>query len=436
MRGWKVRALTEWQILLLGFAVFVTYGFPGYMSTDSVHQLIEARSGKFSDGHPPIMAAHWWVLDRILSGPLLMLLVQGGLFLGGVYAILRRFLDARPAAWTAIGVLLYPPVLTTMAVIWKDSLMAAYLLAGIGALLQPRLRTRLIGLGLFVIATALRYNALAAVAPLIFFVFEWRSGVSWLKRFGVLVATIAVTIGLAFVGSRLITSAQVKMTPVFSDIAGVIACAEEHTDEEWREVLRGTPLVVTSGIQERARKLHYLGGAFRVVEGEDRLFKLPSTPEEWDAINRAWKDLVLGHPLAYVTARWHDMSNLLGLDDVPLRAPVWNLFLERNDQWVRVTHTASHSMVQAWIGRAFNFLADDTPLFRPYVYAMLGIILLIAFCRDRLTIGLIISGLLYELSFFPVGANPDYRYSHWMITSVCLATVILFIQRSRKASST
>jgi hypothetical protein len=71
-------------------------------------------------------------------------------------------------------------------------------------------------------------------------------------------------------------------------------------------------------------------------------------------------------------------------------------------------------------------------MFRPYVYALIALALLVLCARDRLTIGLYTSGLLYQLSFMPVNAEPDYRYSHWMITSVCIATVILFVRRMRR----
>ena len=56
---------------------------------------------------------------------------------------------------------------------------------------------------------------------------------------------------------------------------------------------------------------------------------------------------------------------------------------------------------------------------------------LVLCCRDRLTLGLLASGVLYELSYFPVGPNPDYRYSHWMIAATTLACVILFVRRLR-----
>ena len=75
----------------------------------------------------------------------------------------------------------------------------------------------------------------------------------------------------------------------------------------------------------------------------------------------------------------------------------------------------------------------ETPIYRPWIYAVIALLLLPLVVRDRLTAALITSGLLYELSFFPVGADPDYRYSHWMIASCVTAFVILFVQRQRKA---
>ena len=417
---------------MLGFAVFVLYAFPGYMSTDSVAQLLEARTGRFSDAHPPLMSAEWWVLDRIVSGPILMLLLQGGLFLGGLYVLLQRLLTPRQAAWTAIGILLFPPVLTTMAVIWKDSQMAAYLVAGIAAVLHPRLRVRLGGLALLVAACALRHNALAAVVPVVAILFEWRPGQPWKKRLPVLAGAAIATVLLTFVVSRVLTTEHVKLTPVFSDITGVIAFSDDRTDEDLRHVLRGTGLVRTERIQDQARYLYYRRNGGRIVSGDERLFDVPQTPAAWDALFRAWKELVLGDPVAYLTYHWDGFTRIIGLGDERPRAPVWNLFLEAPAQMPAIEHIATHSELQAWLGfRAFYWLADETPLFRPYVYALIALALLVLCCRDRVTFALYTSGLLYELSFFPVGADPDYRYSHWMVTSVVIATVILFVARKR-----
>jgi len=430
----RVRSLSSRQILLVGLALVVVYAFPGYMSTDSVQQLIEARTGHFSDGHPPLMAAEWFVLDRVVAGPLLVLVLQNAVFLAGLHSLLQRVLSPTRAAWTAIAILLFPPVLTTMAVIWKDSQMAAALVAGTAALVHSRLRVRIGGLALLAAACALRYNALAAAVPLVAILFEWKRPLRWWKRLLVLVAATAVAAATAFGVSRALAVQHVKLTPVFSDVVDVLACTRDRDDADLREVFRGVPLAIDHGIQAHARWLHEAHGVWRIAGTADRLFDYPSTDAQWDALGRAWKELVLGDPGAYLRCHWDDFARMLGLTDEPLRAPVWNLFLEDPHQMPGTDHDASYSRVQGWFGRVFYWLADDTPLFRPWIYAVLALVLLPLLCRDRLTFALFASGLAYELSFFPVGNEPDFRYSHWLIASTCIATVLLFVQRRRTRS--
>lgn len=425
----RLRELSPRTILMIGFALFLVYAFPGYMSTDSVAQLTEARTGNFSDGHPPIMAAQWWVLDRIVSGPILMLLLQSTLFLGGLYVLLRRFLTPRGAAVTACAILLFPPVMTPMAVIWKDSQMAAYLVAGTAALTHARPRVRLVGLALLVIAAALRHNAGAAVVPLVFFVFEWRTPIRWWKRVVFVGAASLALVAAALLVTRLLAVEHVRLTPVFPDIVGVIAKTHDRTDEDLLRVLPAELLVHKTNIQARARKLLDLESAFLITRGDDRLFDNPVTPEHWAALERARSELVRGDPVAYVAAHWQRFSSLLGFGNLGVRGTIWNLFLEEPVVMFNLEHTAAWSWAQAIIARVLIWFEIHTPLFTPYVYAFAALLLLALFCRDRLTAGLLTSGLCYELSFFPFAPTPDFRYSHWMITATSIAAVLLFIQR-------
>lgn len=422
-------------VLAIGFAAFVLYAFPGYMSTDSVQQLVEARALKFSDGHPPSMALVWSLLDRIISGPLLMLLLQGVLFLGGLYYVLRRFVSDKQAAWLAIGILLFPPVLTPMATIWKDSQMAAYLVAGTAAMIQPRLRTRVIGLGLMLMAVLMRHNALVAVAPLIGFVFEWRNPLAWWKRIGIMIAAAVIALGALFGASRVLASRHMQITPVFYDIMAMIAVTHDRSDDDLREVLRDTPLFVHSNIQWNARRLFEMRGVWRVTGGDDRFFDGPTTEVQWQALDRAWKQLISDDPGSYVRAHWIQFARVLGISELP-RAPVMDLFIEVPESQVPLAmHDAAASTLQEYTHRVFYWLADYTPLFRPWAYAAIALLLLALVVRDRLTFALILSGLLYELSFIPAFAEPDYRYSHWMITAIVIAAVILVIQRRRRTAA-
>lgn len=428
-----LRSLSPRAVLLVAFGGFLLYGFPGYMSSDSVLQLTEARTGHFSDGNPPLMAAEWWVLDKIICGPVLMLALQGALLLGGLYVLLRRFLDAKPAAWTAGAILLFPPVLVTMAVIWKDSQMAAYLVAGLAALIQPRLRTRLIGVGLLVAACSLRHNAVAAVVPLIAILFEWRQGLPWTKRL-LIVVGVTIVVGIGGFGiTRVLAGKHVKLTPMFNDIAGVIAYTHDRSDDDLKQVLRDVPLAVDHGLQTQCRMLVAMQHGWLVMVGPDPFFRSPGSEEQWDAVTRSWKELVFGDPVAYLEFHADQFARLLHMTDNDLPGAVWNRFLEADVQLDWIDHDASFSWYQQKLGIGVFYPLDrHTPLFKPYIYVAIALILLVLLCRTALPLALFLSGFLYELSFFPVGVEPEFRYSHWMVTSIVIGTVVLFVQRRQR----
>jgi len=150
------------------------------MTLDSCEQLAEARDGFFTDAHPPMMAAIWRVLDAIMSGAFLMLVLQATTLLAGLYLVLRRALSPRAAAIATVVVMLYPPIVNPMAFIWKDSLMAGLVMLGAGLVMSPSRAARLTALGLFCIATAVKYNAFSATfPPMVHAVWLDGSGVYW-----------------------------------------------------------------------------------------------------------------------------------------------------------------------------------------------------------------------------------------------------------------
>jgi len=277
----------------------------------------------------------------------------------------------------------------------------------------------------------MRHNALAAVAPIVGIVFEWKNPIRWYKRVAIFVAASVFALGALLGTSRLLAKNHVRITPVFYDILGMVAYGEESDDAKLKEILRGTPLAVDHDIQQRARTCFEKRGVWRVVASEDRLFDYPVKDESWDALYRAWRELLVKDPGAYAESHWVVFKHVLGIDERP-RAPVYDLFIESDDQRKQVQHAAYPSRAQQYAHQVLYFLADDTPLFRPWIYAVLGLLFLPLFCRDRLTLALIISGLLYELSFVPPFAEPDYRYSHWMITTVVISAVLLVIQRLQR----
>jgi hypothetical protein len=416
-------------ILCVAFAALVIYAFPGYMSIDSVHQLFEGRTGHFSNPHPPLMAAMWGVLDRVVSGPLLMLLLQVGLLLGGLYHVSCRWMPARWAALSASALLLFPPIAATMAVIWKDSQMAAFLVASVAAMLDRRRAVRLIGLALAAAACAFRHNGFAAAVPLIGLLFVWTPGLRWWKRYTISGAAAVIAVGTAFGVNELLTDERVFFSPAFADIVGVVRYTHPRSDEELREILRDTPLRVTTSIQATFKKQFSARNPYWVINGEDRLFDIPSTEAQRAAVSRAWRELIRSDLSAYLWFRWIVFAEVLGMSESELWSPVWNEFLGYAGQEAWIHHNAARSPLQAELARGLAWLATETRLFRPYLFALLALLMIALVCRDRVTFAVLVSGLLYEASFAVAGATPDHRYSHWMITCTCLAAVMLFARR-------
>ena len=146
-KTWRSRSRFEWLTIgglaLLGFvAVWWVYR-PGFMSLDSVVQLGEARSGAFTDFHPPILAFIWRYLDKLWPGPIGMLILLDGLFWLGLAVFFRRL---RGPLWARAGAMIVagfqPAVFMLLGTIWKDTLMQASLLAGLAAILLAGARWR------------------------------------------------------------------------------------------------------------------------------------------------------------------------------------------------------------------------------------------------------------------------------------------------------
>lgn len=430
-------------LLIIGGLAFLAFAYPGLMTLDSVDQLTEARAGFYTDAHPPAMAALWRVLDRLISGPFLMLLVQGITFLAGSYLLLSRALKPRAAALAASLVLLYPPILNAMAFIWKDSLMAGLLVLGAGLVTSSCRRARIASLACFALATAVKYNAFVATLPLIVMLFEWQPGATWLRRYALASAAwLGVTLAAMGVNTALVDQPMHfwHSSLAVADIAGVINFDDGFTDDQLRTELAGTGVLVDHDIRARAREIYATKDMMRLVVGERRLWDLPingtvpAPPSQRDAIATAWSHLVFGHPGAYLHHRWVTFLDVIGVTyrsqgAVPPRIMKWTGFLTNLGL---STHTYGYQ--NAW-SKLNRWVWHKTPLFRQWIYVVLAIVLLVAFTRrQRDVAALLASGLLAEASLFFLAPSPDYRYSHWTIVATSLAIVMLISRRAQLAA--
>jgi hypothetical protein len=441
-----LRAAPPRVVLATAWLMLFVYAYPGQMAVDSFDQLVEARSGVFSDGHPPAMSLLWRFVEYVVAGGLGMLIVQSTAFLLGLYAILRHTFSPRGAAWAAALLFVFPPVFLQLAVIWKDAIMAGFLVLGIAGLLATRRRFKLLALAAFALATAVRYNAFAATFPLIVLLFELRPGTAWLRRYAIATAAwLAVTLS-AFGLNAAITDRQLHLwysSLALYDIVGTLAKLDhELPDAELERRFAGTGLLVHDDIHARTRAAFNPRNFMPILTDEPhRLWDLPAygtepVPEPTrDAIARTWQDIVKSYPGAYVRYRLAVMAEVLCLlHNRPSGVVPRRDFKVVEFAWAQAIPTQV-SPVQYRLTHWMSSVWRVAPVFVPWLYVVLALVVggvaIARGCRD--VIALCASGLAMEATLMLLAVSTDFRYSHWLVVSTCLAIVIIVARRARAA---
>jgi hypothetical protein len=162
--------------LLMTLAICFIF-YPGFMSYDSLHALRAARGEVTDSVWPPMVSYVWRFVDLFSSNPSAMHFFQVFLLLFSISFVV--FLLFKKLKFSFIFVLVYlsiPAVLGTLAVIWKDVLMAAFFIAALAiTLLLRHIKNRKLIFLFFFLALVLiflgvcsRHNAITAAVPLFF----------------------------------------------------------------------------------------------------------------------------------------------------------------------------------------------------------------------------------------------------------------------------
>ncbi len=401
--------------------LFVAYAYPGYMSFDSGWQLREARAGEFSDWHPPAMAELWRVCDWLVRGPALMLLSQAGSYATGIILLVRKRRPTWAALIAAGALLVFPPIATTLAVIWKDSQMLGYLVLGTALLAPPaNAGARLAGLGMLALASAMRHNAFTITLAIIVLLFEVPAATR-VRRYVIATAIWAVITVAAFGINTLLTDKPMHpwhgSLAVF-DVLGTLHYARPLTDDEIRDTLRGTHFEDAPPLQKRVdRAYDPFDGIFR--DFQVHFIYQPADASERAAMARAFRTAVERHPLAYLRHRLRAFREVLQLP--PRRfGRVW-IGYDLSTGYSHATGSVQRVLQHAalWIG--------DTWLFWPFLYLFASCVFLVIAIRrrDRLVVALGASAVISECSLFFLAPTPDFRYSIWVVLVAVLSPWLL-----------
>lgn len=382
------------------------------MSADSIAQLGQARSGIYSDWHPPIMAWLWSFFDRVLPGPGGLFIVHIGLFWSALI-LLARF--SRLGVGTfLIGV--FPPIFALLAPLWKDVGMAiALLVAGTLFLCSKTTsgwKQKLsMGAAFFFLfyAAGVRHNALPALVPIIFY---WLPSQKTTRRWIIAgVVTLAVGV-LANLFNRYLLGDHRSEIPsqqiLLHDLTAFSLKKGENLIPKAYQVL---PKLDISELQ----KLYSTRGVVPLFccEPGDRRLQLSPDAVNFRDLRAQWQSALVQHPGAYLQHRWRNFRGQMGIEN----GAVCNPFLESP-----VEGSGRNAVLSALRALKNSFL------FRGIFYLLLSWGLLIFLLRQRikneLPIALLLSGNFYTLPYFFISTACDFRMHWWLVLSTCVATAI------------
>ncbi|MEO8177422.1 MAG: hypothetical protein ABI895_01190 [Deltaproteobacteria bacterium] len=444
---WARRAaLLLGAVAALGFGVTLYLCAPGYMAFDSGVQLEQARSFEFLDDHPVLMALVWHYTDRVLPGPIGILLLATGLSwagLGGIFWALPG-----PLFWRALGILgvgFFPPVFSCFPTVMKDALMHGALLAGLACIAAPTRRAfalrSLSAFVLFLFAIGVRHNAAAATWPFLALPF-----LRWLpiqKRWLRLLVASGIALGLAFGMTRLLDRALAPLShqtefwqyvPAF-DLAGMSLQEEEVLVEP-----ETTVLTEGMGLEEIRTLFRVDYGAMLYYcipfQGERcvHLFRQTLDGQELRQLSDNWLRAIWRHPGAYLAHRFDFARALFTVN----RGPKELYYLEGAPHHPLANDYPTKRRavrVMAWLERHLKHVP-----YQPWIYALIAVVLIpVSLFRYRRTEHVL--PLLFALSASScllsvmVGASStNYRYCVWTIAGAVLSLVATQLESSRESS--
>lgn len=418
-------------VIPLAVTTFITWIFyPGYMTYDSFHALIGARDGVTDSAWPPMVSYVWRAVDYVSSDPSAMLFSQLLLLLVSASVIVFHYTGkVRSVALTLCATLLVPVVLGTIAAIWKDVLMASFLLLSFATMLQiERAQTRrrvisyvVLALASLFIGTAARHNAVTAAVPLAFYL-------AWLtvralgfqrKILGAVImgiTSIACIFGMKIQLDRYALPGFEPIAGVSSiepivrrmDVIGASICANEN-------LLKNVAPGLTLGDMRAGYDARHSNDSLSVLE------RIPPTAD----INKVLWNTLKKHPICFWNNEVQVAAYLLGAnrgDQFLILSPQ----VDSNQFGYYLPASSIRTHFENYIRNASNLL-----FFRPWFIYILVIVslILLSFRERRVEIGcfaLFVSGVFYAGGLFLFANAADTRlflYTNF-VNLIVLMTIV------------
>ena len=429
--------------LLVSLAIAALF-YPGFMSYDTLHALRGARNGVLDSIYPPMVSYVWRTIDLISTNPSAMHFFQVFLLLASFFYI--SFLFSKRIKYSTVLLLCYisiPVILGSLAVIWKDVLMAAFFMSGFAASTYIRNINNKAGIAilsalsitLIFLGTCSRHNAIAGAVPLIFYL-AWTLCARLHKSQLKLLMSTALS-GLAIIlmlftaktyldkyslpeMNRLPDSTQFFLRIVrIMDVAGASLCVGENLFSEMAPTISLTE--IKSGYHPKHVNLSM-----------DLVNKIGIDSK----IDKIWVNVALQHPICFFYNKTQLLKHLIGANNKRqyiITAP----YIIDNEYGYTLPESLLRKEASSYISHA-----SWLPLFKPWFIYLASIIALVYVIKIEVVtpeyLTLFISGLFYFISLVIFGNAADGRLSFHTntVAIMCIfASILEFRRRSRAKTS-
>lgn len=423
-----------WVTPLLISLGIVALFYPGFMSYDTLHALYSARNGVTDSMWPPMVSYIWRAVDLISQNPSAMHFSQVFLLLGSIFYIIFYF--TKKISTSTLFLLIYlsiPVILGTIAVIWKDVLMASFFFASFSILLLMRkiekkwqfILLSILFVFFIFLGVCSRHNAITAAIPIIFYFTFILCSRFFKKPIHLWVSVIIL--GSILTGSiyftktlldnyslpsfnKLNNSTEAFLLPVrVLDVAGASVCVGHNLFAEM------SPDMSIDEIKSlyNPQHINLSAGLLSKVGVDNR-------------INKIWLDIALHHPICFLYNKFQLTKYMTGANiggQFLITAPA----IDKNEYGYSLPESPLRDTVVGYIIKASNLL-----FFRPWFIYLISIsIFIYMFCIRKLTaeyLTIFFSSFLYFAGLVMTGNAADARLLFYSTTAFLIFTFVSIIE--------
>ncbi len=414
--------------------------WPGHLSTDSVIQLLEGRTGHYETWHPPAMSWLLGLSDAVSGGAGLFAALDITLFYASLLLLVRsRERTSRLAIPVLLLFALTPQFLLYQGIVWKDVLFADTAIAGFASLAfaaarweRTALRFAFLGAAaiLLTIAALTRQNGVVVslmAAPALAAIAYARQrelkpalarGTIFLAA--IIVLTAAATAALGTRADRGKGRAdEIKMLQLY-DLSGAVA----------RDSL--LPLdALHRGDPSFAKIIREHGARRFTPQRVDTLQSFPLVENARAAAPAAlmmtqWRNLIIHHTALYLKTRAGIFRWTFLTPDIDKCVP-FIVGLTGPDATLKALHIAPRYDDRDGALENYAQPLVHTPVFSHAVFAVLAAFMFIVLLRRRgpadIAIAFLLAGTAaFVATFFVVSLACDYRYLYLLDMAAMFAT--------------